>query len=71
MSRVPSSFQSDTAIAGQKLAYTSFGAAISEVEMDVLTGDRRVLRADIHFDCGQSINPAVDMGQVACAHYLH
>ena len=43
---------------------TSYGAAVSEVEIDVLTGDRRMLRSDIHFDCGQSLNPAVDMGQV-------
>ena len=44
--------------------YTAFGAAVTEVEIDALTGDRRILRSDIHFDCGQSLNPAVDMGQV-------
>lgn len=32
--------------------------------MDALTGERRVLRADIIYDCGYSINPAIDMGQV-------
>ena len=44
--------------------YSAFGAAVSEVELDVLTGEKLVLRSDIHFDCGQSLNPAVDMGQV-------
>ena len=44
--------------------YTAFGAAVSEVEIDILSGDRRILRTDIHFDCGQSLNPMVDMGQV-------
>ena len=45
--------------------YTSFGAAVSEVEIDALTGDRRILRCDIHFDCGTSLNPMIDMGQVS------
>lgn len=49
------------------MAYSAFGAAVSEVEIDVLTGEKRVLRSDIHFDCGQSLNPAVDMGQVGAS----
>ena len=48
--------------------YTSFGAAVSEVEIDALTGDRRILRCDIHFDCGTSLNPMIDMGQVSLLH---
>ena len=48
----------------EALAYCTFGAACSEVELDVLTGEQRVLRSDILFDCGRSINPALDMGQV-------
>ena len=46
------------------MSYSSFGAAVSEVEIDVLTGEKLVLQSDIHFDCGRSLNPAVDMGQV-------
>lgn len=46
------------------MSYSSFGAAVTEVEIDVLTGEKLVLRTDIHFDCGRSLNPAVDMGQV-------
>ena len=48
------------------MSYSSFGAAITEVELDVLTGEKIVLRSDIHYDCGQSLNPAIDMGQVRC-----
>jgi len=33
------------------------------VEIDVLTGEKVVLDADILFDCGHSLNPAVDIGQ--------
>lgn len=48
----------------EALAYCTFGAACTEVELDMLTGEQRVLRSDILFDCGRSINPALDMGQV-------
>lgn len=51
------------------MSYSSFGAAVSEVEIDVLTGEKTVLRSDIHFDCGRSLNPAVDMGQVSSSSY--
>ncbi|XP_019197782.1 PREDICTED: abscisic-aldehyde oxidase-like [Ipomoea nil] len=46
------------------IRYLNYGAAVSEVEVDVLTGESRILRADITYDCGQSLNPAVDMGQI-------
>lgn len=35
-----------------------------QVEICVLTGEKSILRSDIIYDCGQSLNPAVDMGQV-------
>lgn len=38
--------------------------AASEVELDCLTGDVKVLRADILMDIGASINPAIDIGQI-------
>ena len=44
--------------------YFCYGAAISEVAIDTLTGESRVLRTDILQDCGASLNPAIDMGQI-------
>ncbi|KAK9918869.1 hypothetical protein WJX75_007680 [Coccomyxa subellipsoidea] len=49
---------------GKKLQYSTFGAACTEVEVNLLSGERRVLRADVLHDAGRSISPAVDMGQV-------
>ncbi|XP_064938618.1 indole-3-acetaldehyde oxidase-like isoform X2 [Musa acuminata AAA Group] len=46
------------------ISYLNFGAAISEVEVDVLTGATIILRTDLIYDCGQSLNPAVDLGQI-------
>jgi len=37
----------------------------SQVEIDVLTGATTILRSDLMYDCGQSLNPAVDLGQVS------
>lgn len=45
-------------------AYFTYGAAVSEVEIDVLTGDFQVLRADVLMDIGNSLNPTIDVGQV-------
>eukprot|EP00892_Ulva_mutabilis_P007836 jgi/Ulvmu1/5424/UM022_0219.1 len=44
--------------------YFVFGAAVSEVELDCLTGDWHCLRSDIVIDVGNPINPAIDIGQV-------
>ncbi|CAH3019046.1 unnamed protein product, partial [Porites evermanni] len=44
--------------------YFCYGAACSEVEIDCLTGDHQVLRTDIVMDVGDSLNPAIDIGQV-------
>ena len=44
--------------------YFTYSAAATEVEIDVLTGELTVLRADIAYDAGQSLNPALDLGQV-------
>ncbi|KAL7640339.1 UNVERIFIED_CONTAM: hypothetical protein RMT77_008603 [Armadillidium vulgare] len=44
--------------------YDIWGVAFMEVELDVLTGQFLILRCDIIEDCGRSLNPYVDMGQV-------
>ncbi|GFP91160.1 abscisic-aldehyde oxidase [Phtheirospermum japonicum] len=44
--------------------YLNYGAAVSEVEVNILTGETKILRTDIVYDCGQSLNPAVDLGQI-------
>lgn len=44
--------------------YFCYGVGISEVAIDTLTGETRVLRTDILQDCGASLNPAIDMGQI-------
>ena len=49
---------------GRPFFYFAYGAAVSEVLIDTLTGENRVLRVDILHDCGQSLNPAIDRGQI-------
>lgn len=44
--------------------YFVYSAAVSQVEIDVLTGEINVLRSDISYDCGRSLNPAIDIGQI-------
>ncbi len=49
---------------GRPFFYFAYGAAVTEVAIDVLTGESKVLRVDILHDCGRSLNPAIDLGQV-------
>ena len=49
---------------GSPFYYFAYGAAVSEVIVDTLTGEWKLLRADLLHDAGTSINPAVDIGQV-------
>ena len=49
---------------GRPFFYFSYGAAVSEVAIDTLTGECRVLAVDIIHDVGKSINPALDIGQI-------
>ncbi|XP_027104274.2 abscisic-aldehyde oxidase-like isoform X1 [Coffea arabica] len=46
------------------MQYLNYGAAVSEVEIDILTGETKIMQSDIMYDCGQSMNPAVDLGQI-------
>jgi xanthine dehydrogenase/oxidase len=54
----------DNSERGDLFNYYVFGVAAAEVEVDTLTGLFDVLRADVLMDCGHSLNPAIDIGQV-------
>ena len=49
---------------GRPFYYYAYGAAVSEVAVDLLTGENRILRTDILHDAGRSLNPAIDTGQI-------
>jgi xanthine dehydrogenase large subunit len=49
---------------GRPFFYFAYGAAVSEVLVDTLTGEWKLLRADLLHDAGTSLNPALDIGQV-------
>ncbi|TDN68908.1 xanthine dehydrogenase molybdopterin binding subunit [Paraburkholderia sp. BL10I2N1] len=51
-------------LTGHPFYYFAYGAAVSEVVIDTLTGEWKLIRADALHDVGQSINPAIDIGQV-------
>jgi len=62
--RTPKINYDRTTFSGRPFYYFAYGAAVTEVVVDTLTGENRVLRVDILHDCGDSLNPAVDLGQV-------
>jgi xanthine dehydrogenase large subunit len=53
---------------GRPFFYFAYGCAVTEVVIDTLTGENRILRADILHDCGDSLNPAIDIGQIEGAY---
>ncbi|BAN23984.1 xanthine dehydrogenase molybdopterin binding subunit [Caballeronia insecticola] len=60
----PKLYWDQATMQGRPFFYYSYGAAVSEVVIDTLTGEMRVLRADALHDVGASLNPALDVGQV-------
>ncbi len=62
--RIPKIHWDQRSLTGRPFFYFAYGAAASEVAIDLLTGETRVLRADLIHDCGASLNPAVDLGQI-------
>ncbi|HEX6243718.1 MAG TPA: xanthine dehydrogenase molybdopterin binding subunit [Polyangiales bacterium] len=62
--RTPKIHYDRASFSGRPFYYYAYGAAISEVIVDTLTGEHRVLRVDILHDCGRSLNPALDRGQI-------
>ncbi len=62
--RTPKIFYDRDKACGTPFYYYSFGMSCSEVIIDTLTGEYKVLRADILHDVGDSLNPRIDIGQV-------
>ena len=62
--RTPKIHYDKTTLTGRPFYYFAYGAACSEVAIDTLTGESRVLKVDILHDVGRSINPAIDIGQI-------
>jgi xanthine dehydrogenase large subunit len=62
--RTPKIHYDKTTMQGRPFYYFAYGAACTEVAIDTLTGENRVLRVDILHDVGRSINPAIDIGQI-------
>ncbi len=60
----PKLYWDQAKLQGRPFYYYAYGAAVSEVVIDTLTGEMRVLRADALHDVGASLNPALDIGQV-------
>ncbi len=53
---------------GRPFLYFAYGAAVTEVVIDTLTGENRILRADVLHDTGSPLNPALDIGQIEGAY---
>jgi len=49
---------------GRPFLYFCYGAAVSEVMIDTLTGENKIIRTDILHDTGKAINPAIEIGQI-------
>lgn len=62
--RTPKIHYDKLTLTGRPFYYFSYGAACTEVAIDTLTGESRVLKVDILHDVGHSINPAIDIGQI-------
>lgn len=62
--RTPKIHYDKTTLTGRPFFYFSYGAACSEVAIDTLTGESRLLKVDILHDVGTSLNPAIDIGQI-------
>jgi len=62
--RTPDIHWDPATLQGRPFFYYSYGACVSEVAIDTLTGETKVTRSDILQDCGNSLNPAIDLGQI-------
>ncbi|MEN9903556.1 MAG: hypothetical protein RLZZ555_121 [Pseudomonadota bacterium] len=62
--RTPKLDYDPASLNGRPFYYFAYGAACTEVALDTLTGEHRVLAVDILHDVGRSLNPGIDIGQI-------
>ena len=62
--KTPEIFYDREKASGSPFYYFAYGAAVSEVLVDTLTGEYKILRSDLLHEVGRSLNPALDLGQV-------
>lgn len=62
--RTPKIHYDAATLSGRPFYYFAYGAAVSEVIVDTLTGENKVVAVDILHDTGKSLNPAIDLGQI-------
>ena len=62
--RTPKIHYDKHTLTGRPFYYFAYGAACTEVAIDTLTGESRVLAVDTLHDVGHSLNPAIDVGQI-------
>jgi len=62
--RTPEIHYDPKTLRGRPFYYFAYGAAVSEVEIDVFTGQHRLVRADLLEDVGDSLSPLIDRGQI-------
>ena len=62
--KTPKIFYQRDKAQGRPFLYFANGAAVSEVLIDTLSGEYKVLQVDICQDVGASLNPAIDIGQI-------
>ncbi len=62
--RTPKIHWNKATMSGRPFFYFAYGAAVAEVAVDTLTGESRLLQIDIVHDVGNSLNPAIDLGQI-------
>ncbi len=62
--KTPKIYVDKKTLKGRPFLYFCYGAAVSEVIIDTLTGENKLLKVDILHDVGNSINPSIDYGQI-------